>query len=338
MGKKLFVAFLCFFVTPAHAEFLPVPATPLAEEVDKLIYFLVWISAVASVLVIGGFVYFSIRFRRKSEDDKPPAITHHYLLEFLWSFIPFLIFMFVFGWGWLLYDKMRDHPKNSLEIHVYGQMWNWDFVYKNGKKSVGMLAVPVGRPVKLVMSSRDVIHSFFVPSFRIKQDVLPGVYTSLSFTANKRGKFPVWCAEFCGAGHSRMSATVHVMSLEQWETWLASDPYKGMSLTQIGENVFQKTCTACHAVTMEKRIGPGMAGLFGSKREFEKGESLIADENYIQESILNPSVRVVKGYGNLMTPFAGLLQEEEMTGLIEYIKSLKNPGQSPAEGKEEGTK
>lgn len=306
----------------AQAAWLPIAATDLAEEVDQFIYFLVEISAIASVLVIGGFVYFSIRFRRKSETEKTPAITHHYLLEFLWSFIPFVIFMFVFGWGWLIYDKMRDHPKDALEIHVYGQMWNWDFVYKNGKKS-NVLTVPVGKPVKLVMSSRDVIHSFFIPSFRIKQDVLPGAYTALSFTAQKKGKFPVFCTELCGVGHSSMLSSVHVIGLEEWEKWLATNPYKGLSLSQIGEKVFQKSCTACHTTTQQKRIGPGLAGLFGSKREFEKGKNLTADKSYIRESILNPSARIVKGYGNLMTPFAGLLQEEEMTGLIEYIKSLK---------------
>jgi len=290
--------------------------------VDQLIHFLVWIGALSSILVIGGFVYFAFKFRRKSETEKTPYITHNFVLEFLWSFIPFLIFMFVFGWGWLLYHKMRTAPENALEIHVYGQMWNWDFVYKSGRKSSRILTVPVDKPVKLIMSSRDVIHSFFIPSFRIKQDVLPGSYTALSFTANKKGKFPVFCAEFCGAGHSSMLATVHVMGLVEWEQWLVTDPYKGMSMSQIGESVFQKSCTACHTATTENRIGPGLAGLFGAEREFEKADGLIADEHYIRESILNPSVRIVKGFGNLMTPFAGLLQEEEMTGLIEYIKSL----------------
>ncbi len=313
-----------FFIGQAFAvRWLPAPATKWAEEFDKLTYFLVEISVLASLLVIGGFVYFAIRYRRKSETDKTPVITHNYLLEFLWSFIPFLIFMFVFGWGWFLYDKMRDHPEGALEIHVYGQMWHWDFVYKNGKKTRKVLTVPVGKPVKLVMSSRDVLHSFFIPSFRIKQDVLPGAYTALSFTAKKKGKFPVFCAEFCGEGHSRMLAEVHVMSLKEWEEWLIKDPFKGLTMLQIGEKVFQQTCIACHTTTSEKRIGPGLLGLFGSKREFEKNKSLTADENYIRESILNPSARIVKGYPNSMTPFAGLLKEEEMTGLIEYIKSLK---------------
>ena len=316
---------LLVFPSLAWAKWLPTPGTQLAEEVDRLIYFLVIISVPAVLLVVVGFVYYSIRFRRKSEQDKTPRITHNYLLEFLWSFIPLVIFMFVFVWGWILYDKMRDHPKDGLEIHVYGQMWNWDFMYKNGRKSSGVLTVPVDKPVKLIMSSRDVIHSFFIPSFRIKQDVLPGSYTSLSFTANKKGKFPVFCTELCGAGHSSMLATVHVMELEEWEEWLEKEPYKGMSLVDIGKNVFQKNCIACHKATTEKHIGPGLAGLYGSQREFTDGKTAKADVAYIRESILNPSVRIVKGYANLMTPFAGLLTEEEMTGLIEYIKSLTPP-------------
>ena len=309
-------------INHAYAGWLPVKATELSKEVDQLTHFLVWISAFSSILVIGGFVYFAFKFRRKSETEKTPHITHNFLLEFLWSFIPFLIFMFVFGWGWWLYHKMRVAPDDALEIHVYGQMWNWDFVYKSGRKSSGVLYVPKDKPVKLIMTSRDVIHSFYIPSFRIKQDVLPGAYTSLHFTANQTGRFHVFCTEFCGSGHSSMLARVQVMELKEWENWLATDPYKGMSLTQIGENVFQKRCLVCHQTTTEKRIGPGMQGLFGAKRQFIDGSSIIVDENYIRESILNPSEKIVKGYQNLMTPFAGLLQEEELTGLIEYIKTL----------------
>ena len=322
-----------------QVSWLPVPATQWAEDLDKLTYFLVQISVIASLLVIAGFVYFAIRYRRHSETEKTPAITHHYLLEFLWSFIPFLIFMFVFAWGWILYDKLRDHPKDALEIHVYGRTWDWDFMYKNGKKSTGILKVPLNKPVKLIMSSRDVLHSFFIPSFRIKQDVLPGSYTALSFTANKKGKFPVYCAELCGTGHSTMLAQVHVVDLKEWEKWLSDNPYKGMSMVQIGKKVFQqKGCMACHTITTEKRIGPGLQGLFGAKREFEKQKSITADENYIRESILNPSARLVKGFGNPpMTPFAGLLTEEEMTGLIEYIKTLKPTGSARKTGGRDGT-
>ncbi len=327
-----FLLGLFFYSSAAGGRgLLPLQATDLARSVDHLIHFLVLISLAASVLVIAGFVWFAVRFKRKSETDKTPHITHHYLLEFLWSFIPLLIFMFVFAWGWWLYDDMRTSPAGALEIHVYGQMWNWDFVYKNGKKTAGTLYVPVHKPVKLVMTSRDVIHSFYIPAFRIKQDVLPQVYTSLSFTASKTGRFHVFCTEFCGTGHSRMLAQVRVMSLKDWEKWLKTDPYKGLSLTQIGESVFGGRCVACHQVTTESRIGPGLKGIFGQKRFFEDGTSLVADENYLRESILNPEQKIVKGYSNLMTPFTGLLQEEELTGLIEYIKSLNSTDSNPEE-------
>lgn len=316
---------LKFFIPAAVADIFPPAATELAKDIDQLTNFLIGISLLSAILVIGGFVYFSIRFRRQSEEDSPPRITHHYLLEFLWSFIPFIIFMFIFGWGWLLYNQMRQMPgenAQALEVHVYGQKWNWDFVYKNGRKTVA-LYVPRNRPVKLIMTSRDVIHSFYIPAFRIKQDVLPGVYTALSFTATKLGNFYVFCTEFCGTGHSGMQAKVHVMDRKKWEKWLAEDPYQGMSLVQIGKKVFQGRCTACHHTTTDKKIGPGLAGIFGSKRIFQDGNNLIADENYIRESILNPSAKIVTGFSNQMTPFTGLLKEEELTGLIEYIKSLK---------------
>jgi len=312
------------FISSSQTKWLPLAGTKLAESIDHLIHFLVIISAIAASMVILSFIYFSIRFRRKSETETTPHITHNYILELLWSFIPLLIFIFVFGWGWWLYDDIRTHPTNALEIHVYGQMWNWDFVYKNGRKTSGPLYVLFHKAVKLIMTSRDVIHSFYIPAFRIKQDVLPGVYTALSFTASQRGKFHVFCAEFCGTGHSSMMAKIHVMTLKDWESWLITDPYKDLSLSQIGEKVFQGRCTACHQITAEKRIGPGLADLFNSQREMQNGEEILADENYIRESILNPSKRLLKGYGNLMTPFTGLLQEEELTGLIEYIKTLKS--------------
>ena len=309
----------------ASASILPPAATDLAKKLDQLSYFLIGISLLAACLVIAGFVYFSIRFRRKSEKDKTPHITHNYLLEFLWSFIPFLIFMFVFAWGWFLYTRIREMPNknaNALEVHVYGQKWNWDFVYKNGRKTT-TLYVPKARVVKLIMTSRDVIHSFYVPAFRIKQDVLPGVYTALSFTASELGKFYVFCTEFCGSGHSGMQARIHVMDKDKWEAWLMADPYKGMTLSEIGKKVFQGRCTACHNTTTSTKIGPGLAGIFNSKRVLNNGKVISADENYIRESILNPSAKIVQGFTNQMTPFAGLLKEEELTGLIEYIKSLK---------------
>ena len=311
--------------------------TDYAGSLEKLDSFLIGISFVACVLILLGFVFFAFRYRRKSPTEEGRAtVKHHLFLEFLWSFIPLVLFIAVFIWGWLVYKDFRTAPADSLEIHVYGQMWSWEFVYKNGKKTANEFYVPVDRPVKLIMTSRDVIHSFFIPSFRIKQDAVPGMYSYLWFEARKKGSFYVFCAELCGTGHSNMIAKVNVLSLEEWEHWLKTDPYKGLSLQQIGQEVFKTRCAVCHKPSTEKLIGPGLAQLYNSERPLEDGKFILADENYLRESILNPGVKLSKGYSNQMTPFAGLLSEEELTGLIEYIKSLKG---TEKEGKEEeGTK
>ena len=316
---------LLFFSTPSlvFANVLPVAGTKLADEVDQMFHFIHLLSLLFGLAIVGAFVLFSVLYRRKKNKQSQAVSHHNHWLEFLWSFIPFMIFMFMFGWGWLVYKKMRTPYENALEIHVYGQMWNWDYVYKNGKRTAGTLYVPINTPVKLIMSSRDVIHSFYIPAFRIKQDVLPGRYTALWFKAEKKGLFNIFCTEYCGTGHYSMNAKVHVMDLKDWEKWLATDPYEGLTMVQVGEKVFQGRCTACHQTGTGKMIGPGLGGIFGSIRRFEDGKSSKADENYIRESILSPSVKVVEGFADQMTPFAGLLQEEELSALVEYIKSLK---------------
>ena len=314
---------ILFMPSLAAANVLPTAGTKLADEVDQMFHFIHLLSLAFGLVIVGAFVLFSILYRRKKNKPAAAGSHHNHWLEFLWSFIPFLIFMFMFGWGWLVYKKMRTPYENALEIHVYGQMWNWDYVYKNGKRTAGTLYVPVNTPVKLIMSSRDVIHSFYIPAFRIKQDVLPGRYTALWFKAEKKGLFNVFCTEYCGTGHYNMNAKVHVMDLKDWEKWLATNPYEGLTMVQVGEKVFQGRCTACHHTGANQMIGPGLGGIFGSVRRFEDGKSAEADENYIRESILSPSVKVVEGFADQMTPFAGLLQEEELSALVEYIKSLK---------------
>ena len=298
--------------------------TRYAERLDLLYNSLMGLSTVVCIIIVALFIYFSVRFRRKKDSEVGHAkVSHNIPLEIMWSVIPFIIFIVFFVWGWIVYDDLRSAPKNRMEVHVYGQKWSWDFVYKNGRKTTNELYVPVNTPVKLIMTSRDVIHSFFIPSFRIKQDVVPGMYTSLWFEVIQQGSYQVFCTEFCGTGHAQMLAKVHVVSQDKWEEWLSHDPYKDMSFTEIGKVLFQNRCTICHKTSAEKFIGPGLAKVFGSKREFEKGSSVIADENYIRESILNPGEKIVKGYPNQMTPFAGALTEEELSGLIEYIKTLK---------------
>lgn len=317
--------FLSMFLSSlAHAQsFMPVQGATFSSKVDALYEFLVYASLISSAMVIGGMIYFAFKYRRKTDTDKTAYIAHGALLEFLWSFIPFVIFMVVFAWGWIVYHDLRNAPKNAFEIHVVGQKWYWDFLYKSGRKTSGEFYVPVNTPVKLIMSSRDVIHSVYIPAFRTKQDVVPGRYTAMWFEANKIGEFQVFCTEYCGDGHSAMLAKIHVLPKEQFEEWLQNDPYKGLSLADIGGKVFEQKCTACHNASAEKKVGPGLLGLFGANREFESSASLVADESYIRESILMPASKIVKGFPNAMTPFQGQISEQELMGVIEYIKSLK---------------
>ena len=250
---------------------MPPQASNFAASVDTLYVFLFYASLVSCVLVIGGFVYFAIKYRRKTDQDRTAYISHNGVLEFLWSFIPFVIFMVVFVWGWVVYHQMREMPEDALEVHVIGQKWNWNFLYKSGRKSAGEFVVPIHTPIKLIMNSRDVLHSLYIPSFRVKQDVVPGRYTSLWFEATRLGNFQIFCAEYCGDQHSNMLAKVKVVSLEEYETWLANDPYKGLSLVQIGETLFKKQCMACHLPTEASLVGPGLKGVFGRKQYFEGG-------------------------------------------------------------------
>ncbi|NQZ01012.1 MAG: cytochrome c oxidase subunit II [Bdellovibrionales bacterium] len=315
-----------FLINRAFADsYMPPAATEIAERLDGLYGFLVISSLIASVLVIFGFIYFAWAYKRRSENDKTAYITHNNTLEFAWSFIPFVIFMVVFGWGWWIYKDMRTFSKDSLEIHVVGQKWNWNFMYKNGKETVEEMVVPVNTPVKVIITSKDVLHSFYVPAFRVKQDAVPGRYTAAGFTATKKGTFQVFCTEYCGDAHSAMLAKVRVVSVEEYEEWLKKgDPYEGMSLAEVGQKIYAQRCIACHNTSGEKKVGPGFQGLWMAKRQFAKGESVVADANYIRESIYNPQAKIVAGYENAyMTAFAGQLDDREVTGIIEFLKTLK---------------
>lgn len=317
-----------FWLSTAHAStFMPVQGTEIAGRVDNLYSFLLVASFISCVLVIGGLIYFAFKYRRTEARANGAYISHSTLLEFLWSFIPFVIFLWVFAWGWLIYRDMRQMPKDALEIQVNGQKWVWDFQYKSGRKSTAELVVPVGQPVKLIMTSRDVLHSFFIPAMRIKQDVIPGRYTALWFKAEKVGDYQIFCTEFCGDQHSAMLAKLKVLSVEDFHKWLQDDPYKGLSLSAVGQKVFVSKCLICHNTTTERKVGPGFAHLFGSQRVLKGKTTVLADENYIRESILNPQAKV--GADNptevsAMPTFLGQLSEDEILGIIDYIKTLKN--------------
>jgi cytochrome c oxidase subunit 2 len=307
---------------PSH--FMPPQGTELAGSVDALYEFLLIISFISCVLVIGGLIYFAVKYRRKSDNDKTPYFSHNTALEFLWSFIPFVLFMIVFVWGWIVFHKIRHMPENALEVTVNAQKWDWSFVYKNGRRSAGELVVPMGQDVKLILSSRDVLHSFYVPAFRVKQDVVPGRYYSLWFNANREGTFQVFCAEYCGDRHSGMMAKVKVLPREKYEEWLQTEPYKGLAPAEIGGKVYQARCKQCHNLTSERLVGPGFLGVFGKTEHLEGGGTVLVDENYIRESLMNPNAKLVAGFpGGGMTPFAGQLSEEEIMGVIEFLKTVK---------------
>lgn len=307
----------------AHAQsFMPTQATKIAAEYDSLYGFLVVSSLISCVILIGGMIYFVIKYKRKTDQDKTAYITHNTFLEFLWSFIPLCIFMLVFVWGWFIYYDMRTVPKDAFEVNVVGKQWSWDFFYKSGKKMTNEFVVPINTPVKLIMTSKDVIHSFYVPSFRIKQDVVPGRYTALWFEANKLGDFQVFCTEYCGLDHSRMYAKVKVVQKDEFEKWLAAGA-ENLPPLELGKKVYQNQCFSCHTTDGSPKVGPSFKGIFGKDEQLADGSTVKVDENYIHESILQPQAKVVKGFPPAMPSFQGSLTEEEIAGFIEYLKSLK---------------
>ncbi|MES3038046.1 MAG: cytochrome c oxidase subunit II [Bdellovibrionota bacterium] len=306
---------------------MPTSATDIADRVDNLYAFLLISSFIGCVILIGGMVYFVYKYKRKTDTDKTPYITHNALLEFLWSFIPLVIFLAVFAWGWLVYHDMRQMPKDALEVHIFGKQWAWEMQYKSGVKTSNLLKVPINKDVKLIMTSNDVLHSFYVPSFRIKQDVIPGTYTALWFNANKMGDFHIFCTEYCGTQHAGMLGTLQVVSQEDYDKWLEEESLVStLPLAQRGEKIFQvKACASCHSVKDNSiKVGPPLFQRFGAQEQLVDGSSHPIDENYVRESVLAPNAKIVKGFQpNVMPSFQGQLSEVELSALVEYIKTLK---------------
>jgi cytochrome c oxidase subunit 2 len=315
---------MMFWPVQAMADYLPVKGSSIAGEVDAVYNFTLVCSIVSFIILMGGMAYFIIKYRRRSDNDKTAYISHDHRLEALWSVIPFILFMVIFAWGYYVYNKMRTFPDDALNVAITGKKWAWTMAYADGTTLVNELVVPVGKPIILNMTSEDVIHSFFIPSFRVKQDVVPGKMSKMTFTPIQTGEFHIFCAEYCGTQHSKMMGTVKVLEQKEFETWQKEQQDVGtLTPAQKGEKLYKtQACFTCHSIDGTKIVGPTFKGLFG-KTESVGGKPVLADEAYIRESILNPLAKIVDGYAPAMPAFQGRLTEEEIGQLTEYIKTLK---------------
>jgi cytochrome c oxidase subunit 2 len=305
----------------------PERASTLAGHVDALYIFLLIVTGMMAVLVFTLVIFFAARFRQRP-GIRAEQIEGSTALEITWSAIPLLIFMVIFAWGAVVYFKERTPPADAAEIYVVAKQWMWKLEHAEGQREINELHVPVGRDVKLIMTSQDVIHSFYIPAFRIKQDVLPGRYTVEWFRATKPGTYHLFCAEYCGTQHSGMVGSIVVMEPAQYEAWMNGGSTGPLSVT--GEKIFAELgCSTCHRSDMQGR-GPNLQGVFGKPVQLEDGRTVTADENYLRECILDPGAKRVKGFQPIMPTFQGLVSEEQVNALVAYIKSIS--GAKPGEG------
>jgi cytochrome c oxidase subunit 2 len=307
----------------------PVGASTAAGQVDALYSFLVALSIFMSLAIFATITLFGIQYRRDKHKEAE-QIEGSTILELTWSIIPLGIFMFIFVWGAVIYFQERTPPRDATEVYVVAKQWMWKLQHQEGPREINELHVPVGKDIKLIMTSQDVIHSFYIPAFRLKQDVLPGRYTTLWFRATQPGTYHLFCAEYCGTQHSGMIGQIVVMEPQQYALWMSQSNTFG-SLAASGQTMFEQLgCPTCHRMDTQGR-GPNLNGVYGSPIQLEDGRIVTADENYIRESILAPSSKIVSGFKPIMPVFQGLISEDQLNSLVAYIKSL-NPAPSGTAG------
>jgi cytochrome c oxidase subunit 2 len=301
----------------------PDQASSHAGKVDALYLFLVGISTIMTVAIFLFIIYFAVKYRRRSANEVGTSSEGDPRLEAAWIIIPFVIFMAIFVWGAKVFFALTTPPRDTMEVFVVGKQWMWKFQHIDGQREINELHVPVNRDVKLIMTTEDVIHSFFVPDFRIKGDVVPGRYSSIWFKPIKPGRYHLFCAEYCGTNHSGMIGWIYAMDPADYEAWLSGGPTEG-SLASSGAKLFQQLgCATCHRSDAQGR-GPVLNGLFGKSVQLVGGQTVIADESYLRTCITNPNTPPVRvaGFEPIMPNFQGLVSEEQLLQLIEYIKSL----------------
>lgn len=312
-------------------HFMPEQASSLAAEVDALYGFLVVVSAVFSLLIAGLIVFFAIKYRRGSTSDRTQGHGHFLFMELTWIIVPFILTMIMFFWGARLYFAQTRPPADAMEIQCVAKQWMWKFQHPDGRSEINDLHVPLNQPVRLHMISEDVIHSLYVPAFRVKQDVLPGRYSGVWFRATRAGEYHLFCAEYCGAKHSEMKGRVHVMEPNQYQAWLSGGAGNDTPI-EAGRKLFEQLrCNSCHLSAGTPGRGPTLEGVFDGEVRLQSGEAATADETYLRESILRPAAKVVVGYQPIMPAFEGQIGEEGLMQLIAYIKSLSRPNREPPE-------
>ena len=351
------------FSHSAYAWGLPLAASDVARSWDSLWNFVLGASIFFFILIVGGMLYLAIKYRARP-GGRAKYITGNVPIEVVWTAVPTILLLLIFAWGFVVYNSMTRPASDAMEIRVVAKQWLWQFQYPDtGKITINNVYIPVNKPVKFIMSSEDVLHSFFVPNMRTKQDVVPGMYSSVWFEPTVAGRHQILCTQYCGTSHSQMLANLWVLTPEQWEDWKHGKKMEG--IPNAGETVAQvsledgkassrrsasafddhlplaaaaplqslagqglevsrvKGCVACHSSDGTTKIGPSYKGLFGSQVELADGSTVTADENYLRESMEDPNAKVVKGFSPTMPPFKGLITETEMNALIAYIKSVK---------------
>jgi len=303
--------------------FFPEQASTIAVQIDAIYFVLIGLSVAFAVPVAIAIIFFAIRYRQGKQVDRSNPLHESLKIELAWSFIPFVLGMSSFRWGAYVYYQYSAPPADTMDIYIIGKQWMWQAQHPSGKSEINDLHIPVDQPVKLIMTSQDVIHSYYIPAFRIKQDVLPGRYTTLWFEATKPGEYHLFCAEYCGTEHSRMGGTVYVMEQLEYQRWLG-DSVSSEPLDLAGARLFeQQGCKSCHS-GQPNALGPSLSGIFGEEVELQDGQTVVVDEAYLRESIVNPQARLVSGYAAIMPTYEGIISEEGLLQLVAYIKSLAN--------------
>ena len=313
----------------------PEQASVFAKDVDALYFFILATCAFFAIGVSAAVVILGIKYHRTHDGQIGARIEGNLPLELLWSVIPTIIAMFMFGWGASVFYHLRRPPEEALQLYAVGKQWMWKFQHQEGQREINELHIPSGRPVKITISSEDVLHSLYFPAFRTKMDAIPGRYTDLWFEAQKPGVYHIFCTEYCGTNHAGMIGSVTVLEPAAYQAWLQGGG-EGGTLAQRGARLFESlACNTCHLESGQGR-GPSLNNILGKTETLQDGSTVVVDDAYLRESILTSQAKIVRGFQPLMPTFQGLISEENLVALIEHVKSL-SPQASTTAGQPTGT-